>query len=185
MKIIVLAAFFVLTIIYGIGSFLNFCEQENELEKHLEEVNEKIRKLNEFKVSDYLSHIEQEAVDIQRNKENRPKKRLTLWWGLDGLRLNDDGTSEWIRRDEHKPQTSPSTAHKPQFNYSPCQSVSQVTDSRIAMLQAQMQNTCIQYGMSIQNQQIISQLYPQYQYAPCYYGRTINQSMYYGNGCFQ
>lgn len=39
-----------------------------------------------------------EYEDILLSWGNREKYSTTLWWGYDGLRLNEDGTSEWISR---------------------------------------------------------------------------------------
>lgn len=36
--------------------------------------------------------------EIELEKEQRKPYLITLWWGLNGLRLNEDGTSEWIRK---------------------------------------------------------------------------------------
>lgn len=79
--------------------------KEDELE-HLKIVliKDKIRKdiLGEKKwsVTDYLSHMEEAWDKIQKEKPEPYK--LTLWWGQNGLRLNDDGTTEWIKKEEKK-----------------------------------------------------------------------------------
>lgn len=51
-----------------------------------------------FKVSAYLARMEKVHLDLL--KEHQPVDgTITLWLGLEGLRINPDGTSVWIRRD--------------------------------------------------------------------------------------
>lgn len=50
-----------------------------------------------FSVSEHFSRIEKVADDITREYE-REDPCTVLWWGLDGLKLNEDGTMEWIRK---------------------------------------------------------------------------------------
>lgn len=79
--------------------------KEDELE-HLKRVliKDKIRKdiLGEKKwsVTDYLSRMEKAWDKIQ--KERPEPYKLTLWLGQNGLRLNDDGTTEWVKKEEKK-----------------------------------------------------------------------------------
>jgi len=48
-----------------------------------------------FVVSEYLARIEKENLEILESRE--PVEQIViLWWGLDGLRLNEDGTTEQI-----------------------------------------------------------------------------------------
>lgn len=51
-----------------------------------------------FSVSEYLTRIEQEHIKILEAKENEPKYTVTLWIGLNGIRMNEDGSLEWINR---------------------------------------------------------------------------------------
>lgn len=66
-----------------------------------------------FSVSEYISRIEQTALDILESMKPIDKT-ITLWWGLDGLRLNEDGTTEWVSR--KKKTVEP-------VSYQPCQSI--------------------------------------------------------------
>lgn len=54
-----------------------------------------------FSVSKYYERMEKVTNDILKEKETM-KYTIILWLGLDGLLLNEDGTSEWIRRDAYK-----------------------------------------------------------------------------------
>lgn len=50
-----------------------------------------------FWVSRYLERMEQAQVDILSNQKPIDKT-IVLWWGLDVLRLNENGELEWITR---------------------------------------------------------------------------------------
>lgn len=50
-----------------------------------------------FVVSEYLARIEKASLDILESREPTDKI-IILWWGLDGLRLNEDGSLEWVSR---------------------------------------------------------------------------------------
>lgn len=54
-----------------------------------------------FSVSKYLERIERAALDIVENKEP-VDHTIILWWGLDGLRLNENGTIEAVSRKKQK-----------------------------------------------------------------------------------
>ena len=55
-----------------------------------------------FVVSEYYDRMEKAALDILENQEP-VDQTIILWWGLDGLRLNEDGELEWISRKTPKP----------------------------------------------------------------------------------
>ena len=44
--------------------------------------------------------IEKECLKLQEEREKQEPYLITLWWGFDGLRLNVDGSTEWISRRE-------------------------------------------------------------------------------------
>lgn len=48
--------------------------------------------------------IEKECLKLQEEREKQDPYLITLWWGFDGLRLNADGSTEWISR--RKPNAS-------------------------------------------------------------------------------
>lgn len=48
-----------------------------------------------FSVTEYLDRMERESLKL---KNHREQYLIVLWWGFDGLRLNEDGTTEWISR---------------------------------------------------------------------------------------
>lgn len=47
-------------------------------------------------------NIESEALKLQEEREKQEPYLITLWWGFDGLRLNADGSTEWISRRKEK-----------------------------------------------------------------------------------
>lgn len=77
-------------LIYRIGLWTR--PQKEQLPEHLEP----------FVISEYCARTEQAALDILENQEP-VDQTLVLWWGLDGLRLNEDGTLEWASRRKPRP----------------------------------------------------------------------------------
>lgn len=117
-------------------------------------------------VFEYLSRIEAAHLDILENIVPTDKT-ITLWWGLDGLRLNEDGTMEWVSR--KKKRTSESAPYQP----CQCQSIqpfqtsmlhqarwddqTQCTRNRMEALNAAIQQCCVQYSAQ----------YPPYYHGGC------------------
>lgn len=50
-----------------------------------------------------LEEHESYILELQEEKEQWEKYEIVLWWGLDGLKLRDDGTTERISRRESTP----------------------------------------------------------------------------------
>lgn len=64
--------------------------------------NGKIELAKPYSASEYFARIEQTALDIL--DEQKPIDRtIILWCGMDGIRLNEDGTLEWISRKKPSP----------------------------------------------------------------------------------
>lgn len=107
-----------------------------------------------FSVSEYFDRIEKAGIEIQENMKP-VDHTIVLWWGLDGLRLNEDGTMKWVSRKQ--------TAEN-EF-YQPCQSIHPAQYGSLRFCQMQnmaapiyslaLQQCCVQY---------------QAQYPPYYYG---------------
>lgn len=129
-----------------------------------------------FSVSEYLSHIERAYLDILEALEP-VSKVITLWLGLDGLRINEDGTMEWVSR------------KKPAENviYKQCQSIQpiqtrlqqvrwadqmQSTRAQMEALMNQCQVSQMQSWQSMQMANALQQCCVQYpaQYPSYYYG---------------
>ena len=135
----------------------------------------------QYSVSKYLSRIE--ASHLDKNQTKHPTdKTITLWWGLDGLRLNEDGTMEWVSR--KKKRTSESAPYQP----CQCQSIQPFQTSMLHQARWTDQTQCtreqiqalmnrnaalqVQCGQSDQMINGLQQCYVQYQaqYPPYYYG---------------
>lgn len=98
---------------YGFSGLFIALYYANKSEKNNKIVKMKLHKLNKqisssdnnkklFCVSAYLDRIEKAWIEILQESEKEPKTEFVLWLGLDGLRINDDGTSEWISRRDPK-----------------------------------------------------------------------------------
>lgn len=141
-----------------------------------------------FSVTEYLDRMERESLKLA---ERRKKYLIVLWWGFDGLRLNEDGTTEWISR---KPTSTP----PPQIDYSMCNTI--VTQSglqndicnaeSIAQAKTQLQTAQLQAIQTAQIQNMINCIrqapYPAYLSYPsqcCITTYTPNYWTYPG-GCF-
>lgn len=124
-----------------------------------------------FIVSEYFSRMEQAALKILESQKP-VDQTIILWLGLDGLRMNKDGTTEWINRKKPKPTLS-------NVFYQPSQSIQPIKTGML--LADQTQSTIAQIDalmvQSRQSTQIVSSLqqccvqypswYPSYLYGGC------------------
>lgn len=63
-----------------------------------------------FSVTEYLDSMEKLHIDLHRQREAEKREPVVLWWGMDGMRINEDGTTEWIsKRPEEEPEPAPTT----------------------------------------------------------------------------
>lgn len=77
------------------------------------------QKIKPFIVSEYYDRIEKAALDIL--EDQKPVDQIIiLWWGFDGLRLNENGELEWISRKKQKPVNQ-------NICYQPAQSMAQAS----------------------------------------------------------
>lgn len=81
-----------------------------------------------FVVSEYYERMEQAALDILEHRE-AVDKAITLRWGLDELRLNEDGELEWVSRRKPKPVLE-------NVSYQFCQSVPAYNPDLLAQTQS-------------------------------------------------
>ena len=154
-----------LALIYRIGLWTR--PQKEQLPEHLEP----------FVISEYYARTEQAALDILETQEP-VDQTIILWWGIDGLRLNEDGTMEWVSRRKPKPVQE-------NVFYQLCQSApaynpdllaqTQSTRASIDDLMAQNESLRMQALQAQQTAQVINSLqqccvqYP-VQYPPYFYG---------------
>lgn len=87
--------------------------------------------VSDFSPAKYLERMEQAGLEILRERENEPVYYITLWLGLDGLRLNEDGSYDWIRREEDEKRA---VSHYDSVRQSTLNSF----DARTAQLRAQL-----------------------------------------------
>lgn len=124
-----------------------------------------------FSVPEYFSRIEKAYLDIL--EDCKPVDQvITLWWRLDGLRLNEDGTTEWISR--RKPKSEPISQNvfyqpersimQTQYPVYDVSGMCQSTQATIDALQAQKVSLSIQAAQSAQNMAIMQALCPPYPY---------------------
>ena len=144
-------------LIYRIGLWTR--PQKEQLPEHLEP----------FVISEYYACTEQAALDILETQES-VDQTIILWWGLDGLRLNEDGELEWISRKKCRQRPNndliqyENEMEKLRELY---RMAKQINTPGLAMqIMAQMQ--------TVQNAAIISQLQPPMPgylgYPPYFYG---------------
>lgn len=60
-----------------------------------------------FSVTEYFDRMERESLKLAERKQ---QYLIVLWWGFDGLRLNEDGTTEWISRKQYAPPKAPNVS---------------------------------------------------------------------------
>lgn len=127
-----------------------------------------------FVVSEYLTRIEKASLDILESRKPTDKT-IVLWFGLDGLRLNEDGAMKWVSR-KKKPTEA--------VFYQSCRSIRPIRTGMLLVDQTQctraqmeaMMNQCqvsqMQSWQSMQMANAIQQCCVQYpaQYPPYYYG---------------
>lgn len=154
-------------LIYRIGLWTR--PQKEQLPEHLEP----------FVISEYYARTEQAAIDILETQEP-VDQTIILWWGLDGLRLNEDEELEWISRKTPKPanQNVSYQLYQSVLAYNPdLFTQTQSTRASIAALMAQNASLQMQAYQAQQTAQVINSLqqccvqypaqYPQYRYAGC------------------
>lgn len=156
---------YIIGIFVAIGFVLTHCL----INKRLCE-NELLELPEPFVVSEYLSRMEKAYFDILEDQEP-VDQTIVLWWGLDGLRLNEDGTMEWISRKKPKPVNQ-------NVSYQPCQTIASFPteacqSTRATMEQIhglKMQLEMANFNTALQTQlQSYQVSYPGY-YPPYFYG---------------
>lgn len=141
-----------------------------------------------FSVSEYMERTEKAWLEIMREQERKPVYLITIWWGLDGLKLNEDGTTEWIRRGANKPDNlyyglvqSITPPPAPSYSCGGVENVAMSVDAQIRALQSQMQANIIQQSSMIQTAALISAIRPSYSQYPTQCGYYPQQYGYWGN----
>lgn len=134
-----------------------------------------------FSLQEYLERRENLALELIAEQEAREPYVITLWWGFDGLRLNADGTTEWIsRRPEPKPET---VCPALQNGYTDCSGAAQ---SLASILQDSIQNQIRSLQMQrmqsqLQTLQASQMLQPPIPYCPGQFPSPYFSPMYYNS----
>lgn len=135
--------------------------------------------VSSFSVADYLKRTEEAYLKILEEQEPF-EYELVLWWGLDGLRLNKDGTTEWIsRRKKTAPLSGPlpeyiratpmpaftpiypnmcgmyNSNFAPQFNYLDMHNSMQAPQSAMDQFQAAIDAQQVQASQQVQNEYLM------------------------------
>lgn len=132
------------------------------------------RNAEPFVVSEYLTRIEKASIEILESR--KPVEQIViLWWGLDGLRLNEDGATEWISRKKSEPVSTnvlyqPCWSITPTPQYDMCQS----TQAQIDALMTQNIQLQVQSWQAEQNRQMINALQSYVVQSPGYYARLTD-----------
>lgn len=142
--------------------------------------------IKKFSVSEYMERIEKAWLEIVLEREGATVYLITLWWGIDGLRINDDGSIEWVRRggrnsNDLRYEMLQSITHTPipSYHCSGTRNAIMSVDDQIRTLQSQIQANIIQQNVQIQNAHILAAL--QSPISQCTYSQPIghcNQSRY-------
>lgn len=150
-----------------IFTLILFRKSENKVELNIDEQ----KNIESFCPSDYLKRIIELSDELQHEKEQSDNYRLILWWGINGLRLNADGSYEWTKKEIIKSTTLPSPTgawRESMVQQTCCTSQYQRLDSMLQCQQSrinelQMQNAMLQLQCAQQQQMqnMIDSIHPQ------------------------
>lgn len=124
-------------------------------------------------IQDWFDAIEKAALEIEQEKESRTPYEITLWFGLDGVRLKADGTIDEISRRKKE------TVAPVHVNNENLKNNLVAEPSQIYLLQ--QQNFQLQYALFQQHQQNLFQIYCH----PQNYYNGLRYSPYQNNICTQ
>lgn len=128
-----------------------------------------------FSLPDYFDRMEKLHLKLMQEREERKPQIITLWWGFDGLRLNQDGTTKWVsRRPAKKESIKTGTSHKAMN-----QCCTDTETLQKQLLRARLAQSQINVSQQIFNQELINSIKPIY---PTYssFGRDIYGNIYRG-----
>ncbi len=160
-------AIFALGILISGMLFSVFWIIKKYLAAHSEAGLEKAEPCAPFCVVDYMSHIEETCETLW--EEPKEEYILILWWGLEGLRLNKDGTREWISKTNSPPKPRPPMASIMRSAVDPMDSLNMLQIScyganvspalaQALAMEAQITRLRLQEACTVQNQMVIQQL---------------------------
>lgn len=133
----------------------------------------------DFSLSEYFDRIEKAHLSIL--EEIAPiDKSITLWWGFDGLRLNEDGTLEWVNR---KPKKKVDLLFSPNENANILSDNAAIRLNQLHSMMALSQQDYMRYMLSQQIENVQTQIaqgmqnmcqssYPTCQFYPTFINHT-------------
>lgn len=137
--------------------------EQKEEETAAAKIRAEYSRINSFSVAEYLGRMEQAQLEIWE-KQKPVDQTVILWWGLDGLTLDENGELKWISRKKPEPVNQ-------NVFYQPCQSIlyadnipifpagmCQNTQATINALQARNAALQIQMVQQTQKQQIMQSM---------------------------
>lgn len=121
-----------------------------------------------FSVSQYFERAEKAYLDTLEEQEPF-KYEIVLWWGFDGIRLNRDGSTEWISRKQEQTtkQEITTTPTDNSFWDSQCNSkvplfdVESICNSKARANAYDIYNVYMQNRLELQTQNLIQTLQSQ------------------------
>ena len=143
--------------VIGMSVAISICALHYMINERPYEV-ESLESSEPFIVSEYYDRMEKAALDILEYQEP-VDQTIILWCGLDGMRLNEDGTLEWVNRRKPKPIQENAFYQLYQFvpAYDPnLLAQTQSTRSSIDALMAQNENLRMQALHAQQTMQLIT-----------------------------
>lgn len=148
------------------------CEWISNLFEHSEPQS---KDAEPFVVSEYLARIEKAHLEILE-RQKPVEQIIILWWGLDGLRLNGNGTSEWISRKKSAPVPQnvfyqPAQTIAPMPQYDMCQDT-QATREQIMALKMQLNMVNFNSALQAQMRAINAATQSYIMSSPAYYSQT-------------
>lgn len=123
-----------------------------------------------FSLSDYYKRKEQLLLELERERATTPYQ-ITLWFGLNGIRVNSNGTFDWISRKEinftkcahfvnnDNSEWTPQATEKVKtvlLTQQICQLHSTENDSQINQLNMAMEQASFQERQYLQNKAILN-----------------------------
>lgn len=131
-------------------------EREIEMLLHDRMSNPQCEK--KWSAESHFDRIAKVSEGIQKEAESQEPYILTLWWGIDGLKLKEDGTTEWIRKAERKYEVSGGAGGVGSTYLYPYSSVYWPPAQSLQALQSQIQSFQSQQAVQMQSVLLPQQL---------------------------
>lgn len=168
---------------------LNEMECRECIRRFKESTKSSDRPLEEpFSIADYYDRMMKVSEDLARQKAERKYEPTILWLLLDGLRINGDGTLEWVHKEKPKkdicipPTPSKSVLYADNIPFYMAGVKNCSVEDRLRMQYAQLQSSLASQMAEIRNQVQFDRLITQYHNlgrSVDAYGRTFEGEPFY------